>query len=220
MSFVDRAKNILLQPAQEWEVIAKEPATVGSLFTGYAAILALLPAIASALFMGVLGIGLGGMGAGGAMMAGLGMSYWITTAVVGYFVGLGLLWLVSFIVKSVSPSFNGNSDMVQATKLMVYSATPTWVAGLIVPFLGARQGACCSRSPPSPMSVYLIYTGRSARSWIAPAGKSRRYHRGDRPDLPIVAVDGCSAHVDRNRMFISHVLWRRHDGGRRFGHVI
>ncbi|MBK8374540.1 Yip1 family protein [Sphingorhabdus sp.] len=156
MSFVDRAKNILLQPAQEWEVIAKEPATVGSLFTGYAAILALLPAIASALFMGVLGIGLGGMGAGGAMMAGLGMSYWITTAVVGYFVGLGLLWLVSFIVKSVSPSFNGNSDMVQATKLMVYSATPTWVAGLVswVPVIGMLLSLAAMA-----YAVYLIYLG-------------------------------------------------------------
>lgn len=156
MSFVDRAKNILLQPAQEWEVIAKEPATVGSLFTGYAAILALLPAIASALFMGVLGIGLGGMGAGGAMMAGLGMSYWITTAVVGYFVGLGLLWLVSFIVKSVSPSFNGNSDMVQATELMVYSATPTWVAGLVswVPVIGMLLSLAAMA-----YAVYLIYLG-------------------------------------------------------------
>lgn len=156
MSLVDRAKNILLQPAQEWEVIAKEPATVGGIFTGYAAILALLPAIASALFMGVLGIGLGGMGTGGAMMAGLGMSYWITTAVVGYFVGLGLLWLVSFIVKSVSPSFNGNSDMVQATKLMVYSATPTWVAGLVswVPVLGVLLSLAAMA-----YAVYLIYLG-------------------------------------------------------------
>jgi hypothetical protein len=84
------------------------------------------------------------------------MSYWITTAVVGYFVGLGLLWLVSFIVKSVSPSFNGNSDMVQATKLMVYSATPTWVAGLVswVPVIGMLLSLAAMA-----YAVYLIYLG-------------------------------------------------------------
>jgi Yip1 domain len=156
MSLVDRAKNILLSPASEWEVIAKEPATVGGLFTGYAAILAALPAIASIVFLGVLGIGLGAMGPAGSMMAGLGMGYWATTAIVGYVVGLALLWLVSLIVKSISPSFNGNSDMVQAAKLMVYSATPTWVAGLVawIPGLGFLFSLAAMA-----YSVYLIYLG-------------------------------------------------------------
>ena len=42
MSLIDRAKNILLTPKTEWPVIAAEPATAQGLFTGYAAILALL----------------------------------------------------------------------------------------------------------------------------------------------------------------------------------
>lgn len=156
MALIDRAKNILLNPKAEWEVIAKEAATVGGLFTGYACILALIPAIAGILFMGVLGIGLSGMGAASGMMAGLGLSYWATTAVVGYFVGLGLLWLVALIVKSVSPSFNGSSDMVQATKLMVYAATPTWVVGLVswVPVLGWVLSIAAMA-----YAVYLIYLG-------------------------------------------------------------
>lgn len=154
MSLVDRVKNILLSPATEWEVIAKEPATVGSLFTGYAARLAALPAIASILFLGVLGMG--AMGPGGAMLAGLGMGYFAIMAIVTFFLGLGLLWLVAFIVKSVSPSFNGTSDMVQATKLMVYSATPTWIAGLVawVPGLGFLFSLAAMA-----YAVYLIYLG-------------------------------------------------------------
>ncbi len=156
MSLVDRAKNILLKPAEEWEVIAKEPATVGGLFTGYAVILALLPAIASILFVGLLGIGLSGMGPAGAMMGGAGLSFWAVTAVVGYVVGLVLLWLVSFIVKAIAPSFNGSSDMTQATKLMVYSATPTWIAGLIswIPILGFLASLAAMA-----YAVYLIYLG-------------------------------------------------------------
>jgi hypothetical protein len=156
MSLVDRAKNILLTPAAEWDVIAKEPATVGGLFTGYACILAAIPAIMSILFVGVLGFGLGAMGPAGAMMAGFGLGYWATIAVVGYAVSLGLLWLVSFIVKSVSPSFNGSSDMTQATKLMVYAATPTWIAGLVswLPGIGFLFSLAAMA-----YAVYLIYLG-------------------------------------------------------------
>jgi hypothetical protein len=156
MAVIDRAKNILLNPKAEWDIIAKETTTVGGLFSGYACILALVPAIAAILFMGVLGLGLGGMGAASGMMAGLGLGYWATTAIVGYFVGLGLLWLVAFIVKAVSPSFNGSSDMVQATKLMVYAATPTWVVGLVswIPVLGWVLSLAAMA-----YAVYLIYLG-------------------------------------------------------------
>lgn len=62
MSLVDRVKNILLQPKSEWEVIAGESTTVGGLFTGYAAILALLPVVGGIVAMGLLGISAGGMG--------------------------------------------------------------------------------------------------------------------------------------------------------------
>ena len=34
---VQRARNILLKPAETWSVIAEEPATAAGLFTGYAA---------------------------------------------------------------------------------------------------------------------------------------------------------------------------------------
>jgi hypothetical protein len=156
MSLVNRAMNILLKPAAEWEVIAKEPATVGGLFTGYACILALIPAITSILFVGVLGIGLGGMGPAGAMMAGLGLGYWATMAVATYVVGLLVIWVVALIVKAVSPSFNGNSDMVQASKLMVYAATPSWVAGLVswIPGINMIAGLAAMA-----YAVYLIYLG-------------------------------------------------------------
>jgi Yip1 domain len=156
MSIVNRAKNILLSPASEWEVIAKEPATVGGLFTGYACILAVLPAIASIVFLGILGFGMGAMGAAGSIMAGLGMSYWIASSLVAYVVGLGLLALIAFIVKAIAPSFNGSANMVQAAKLMVYSATPTWVAGLLawVPGLGFIFSLAAMG-----YAVYLIYLG-------------------------------------------------------------
>ncbi len=156
MSIVARAKNIILKPTDEWNVIADEPATVGGLFTGYAMILLATPLVADITFIGALGIntdGLGGMG-GGAMEMGFGAI--AAMAVLGYVFSLVMLFVMSFLVNAVSPSFNGKSDMVQSAKLMTYASTPTWVAGLVgwIPIFGGliSFGA-------SAYVVYLIYLG-------------------------------------------------------------
>lgn len=151
MSLVTRAMNILTKPAAEWEVIAAEPATVGGLFTGYAIILAAIGPIMSVLFTGVLGFGamqLPGMS--------IGMTIIAATAAATYVISLLVLYLMSMIVKAVSPSFNGNSDMVQATKLMTYASTPAWLAGLVswVPGIGWLIALAAV-----VYVVYLIYVG-------------------------------------------------------------
>jgi hypothetical protein len=156
MSIVARAKNIILKPTDEWNVIAGEPATVGGLFTGYAMILAAIPLAAGIIFTGALGINaasLGGMG-GGAMEMGFGVI--AAMSVVGYVLSLVTLFLMSFLVNAVSPSFNGKSDMVQSTKLMTYASTPTWVAGLVgwIPILGGLISFAAIA-----YVVYLIYLG-------------------------------------------------------------
>ncbi len=156
MSIVDRAKNILLNPKQEWDIIAKEDANVAGLFTGYAMILALIPAIMSIVFMGLLGLGTMGLGGLGGLTGALGMSYFVTSAVVGYALGLFVVWLVAFIVNAVAPSFNGEQNMIQATKLMVYAGTPVWVAGLVswIPLIGWLIGLAAIA-----YTVYLIFLG-------------------------------------------------------------
>jgi hypothetical protein len=155
MSLVDRAKNILMSPASEWEVIAKEPASVGGLFTGYAIPLMLLPLIGQILGLGVLGVG-----AESYAMMGLGAIGIMGAAIIGAIsLGLGivLLYAMIFAVNAISPSFNGKSDMTQSAKLMVYASTPSWVAGLIVPALGVL-GSLLGLAAIAYV-VYLIYTG-------------------------------------------------------------
>lgn len=156
MSIVARAKNIILKPTDEWNVIANEPGTVGGLFTGYAMILAAIPLAAGIIFTGALGINaasLGGMD-GGAMEMGFGAI--AAMAVVGYVFSLVTLFVMSFLVNAVSPSFNGKSDMVQSTKLMTYASIPTWVAGLVgwIPILGGLISFAAIA-----YVVYLIYLG-------------------------------------------------------------
>jgi Yip1 domain len=150
MSLINRAKNILLTPNTEWDFVAKEPATVGGLFTGYAIPLSVLPVIGSVVATGLLGIGMGALG-------GLGMSFVLGSAAVGFAAGLIMLFLMSFLVNAISPSFNGKSDTVSATKLMTYASTPSWVGGLFAPFLGSA--ALVVSIAAIAYVVYLIYTG-------------------------------------------------------------
>lgn len=156
MSIVDRAKNIILKPADEWNVIAEEPASVSGLFTNYAMLLAALPLITGIIFTGGLGISAGSLGALGGAAISMGFTAVAGMAVVGYVLSLVTLYLMSFIVNSVSPSFNGKSDLTQSTKLMAYASTPTWVAGAIgwVPVLGGLVALAAIA-----YVVYLIYLG-------------------------------------------------------------
>lgn len=158
MSLVDRVKNILLKPQAEWEVIAKEPATVSGLITGYAVPLMLLPIIGQIIGLGLLGVGaqnyaLMGLGSIGVMGAAI-------IGAIGFVLALVLLYAMIFAVNAVSPSFNGKSDMVQAAKLMIYASTPTWVAGLIVPILGLL-GSLVGLAAIAYV-VYLIFIGNKA----------------------------------------------------------
>jgi hypothetical protein len=155
MSIVERAKNIILKPTDEWNVIASEPATIGGLFTGYAMPLALIPLVSTILFTGILGISAADMmGFGDGMpldlMAIAGM------ALLSLIVSLVSLFVMGTMVKLVSPSFNGTSDKVQAMKLMAYASTPSWVVALLswIPFLGAVLGFAAM-----VYVVYLIYCG-------------------------------------------------------------
>jgi hypothetical protein len=155
MSIVQRAKNIIVKPTDEWNVIASEPATISGLFTGYAMPLALIPLVATILFTGLLGISAADM-----MGLGSGMPLDLMTiagmAVVGFILSLVTLYIMGTVVKLVSPSFNGTSDKVQAMKLMTYAGTPTGVVALVswIPFLGAMLSFAAI-----VYVVYLIYLG-------------------------------------------------------------
>lgn len=155
VSIVDRAKNILMKPADEWNVIAAEPATVGGLFTGYAMILAAIPLVAGIIFTGALGMSAAGLGGMGGAMA-MGFTAVAGMAVIGYVLSLVTLYLMSMVVNAVSPSFNGKSDLVQSTKLMTYASTPTWVVGLVswIPILGGLISLAAVA-----YVVYLMYLG-------------------------------------------------------------
>ena len=130
---VSRAKNILLTPRAEWPVAAAEPATVGSLFTGYIMLLAAIPAIVHFLSLAVIGSSLSFLGS-----FHYGVGYALSFAVVSYALSLLAIYISAWVVDALAPSFGGQKNLVQALKAVAYAYTAVWVASIIgiVPGLG------------------------------------------------------------------------------------
>ena len=132
MNLVERAKNIMFNPKQEWEAIKAESITTKDLYTKYAMILAAIPAIAGFIGYTIFGLSWGirtiGITAGSS----------IVWAIVTYITGLAGIYIISFIVDALAPSFGSTKDMTASTKVVVYAYTPAWVAGVfhIFPVLG------------------------------------------------------------------------------------
>jgi Yip1 domain len=157
---LNRIINILLKPTSEWQVIANEPSSVGSILGGYAVPLSIIQAITTIVAVGYMGIGAEIM-----EMSGVSVSLADTAvrALVGFAMGLALLYGLAFIGSMIAPSFNGNADIVQSLKLFTYSSTPSWVAGALLPFFMSSMGLMILVSVLSFASIgyaiYLIYAG-------------------------------------------------------------
>lgn len=150
MGLIDRAKNIIMRPKQEWPVIDTEPATVGGLFTGYIIPLSLAPTIAATIGMVVFGISIPLFGT---IRMPIGDA--LGSAAVRFVGGLIAIYLLALVIDALAPSFSGTKNPIQALKVAAYSYTAAWVFGIlaILPVLGII-GALLSL-----YSLYLLYTG-------------------------------------------------------------
>ena len=149
MNLFERAKNILVTPKTEWEVIKGEQATTMDLFTKYAMILAAIPAIATFIGQSIVGISLGPFGSF-KMPIGNGILY----AVLQYVLTLVGVYLSAFVVDALAPSFGATKDMVASLKVVIYSWTAAWIAGIfgIIPTIGILGLL-------GLYSLYLLYLG-------------------------------------------------------------
>ena len=122
MNLIDRIKNILVTPKEEWPRIAAEAATVQSLYLRYILILAAIGPLATFVSFAVLGLGFG-----------------LGAAIFAYLHALIGVAIVALIVDALAPRFGGTRDYVGALKLAAYSLTALWVAqiALLIPVAGA-----------------------------------------------------------------------------------
>ncbi len=150
MNLFERAKNILITPKTEWEVIKNEQTSVSDLFTKYVLILALIPAVAGFIGQSLVGISLGPFGSY-KMPVERGLLY----LVLYYAMTVGAVYLMAFIVDALAPSFGSQKNMLASLKVVAYSYTAAWVAGIfqifpLLGFLGVIGGL---------YGLYLLYLG-------------------------------------------------------------
>jgi hypothetical protein len=154
MNLVDRAKNIIMTPTTEWEVIKTETLSTGEMIGGYAAILALIPAAAGFIGKSLIGVPLFGK---------IPIVPGFLWAVLTYVMSLVSLWIMALIIDALAPSFGATKDMSGSMKVSVFSMTAAWVAGIfsVIPLLGIL-------SILGLYSLYLLYGGMKTIKSPAP----------------------------------------------------
>jgi len=150
MNLVARAQAILMKPKEEWVKIKGESTPIAQLFTGYAVLLAAVPAIAQFIGNGLVGKKIPFVGwvrypVGSALFQAI--LYYIFTLVTIYVFGL--------VINALAPSFGSKQSLENAMKLAVYSMTPMWIGGVfyIIPFLGFLAILA------SLYGLYILYLG-------------------------------------------------------------
>lgn len=149
MNLVDRIKNILLKPKEEWPVITDETASTADLYKNYIIYLAAIGPIASFIGMSLVGISMPFMGT---VRVPIGTG--LASAVVSYVLGLVGVYILALIIDYLAPTFAAQKDLNRALKLACYSYTAVWLAGIfsLIPALAVL-------SILGLYSIYLLYTG-------------------------------------------------------------
>ncbi|HXB09438.1 MAG TPA: Yip1 family protein [Puia sp.] len=147
MSFLARAKNMIVAPVSEWRVIAEEKWTIQSLLSRYVVPMAMIPAIASF-------IGYGLVGANGILFRMSGPYWGISMALNSFITSLAVYLLGSWLIDRLGPGFGGTKNLDRSARLVAYSYTPAWLAGIFYAIPGLQQGVVLGL-----YSVYLFYLG-------------------------------------------------------------
>jgi hypothetical protein len=147
-NLIDRAKNIIVQPAREWDVISMETPNSNQIITGY--VLPLAGAAALAAFIGYAFVGINMLGV---RVAGIDWGiYQALTILIGAIVSV---YLTAVIIDALAPSFQSEKNFNRSLQLVAYSFTPAWLGGLLalipsLAFIGSLFGL---------YSLYLLYIG-------------------------------------------------------------
>lgn len=144
MNLVDRAKNLIVQPAREWTVIAAEPHTLQDLYTQYVMILAAIPAVAAFIGFSIVGLPAFRIGVGP------GVAY----MVLHYLLSLGMVYVLAMVIDALAPKFGGERNLAQAFKVSAFAPTAAWLAGVfnVLPALSIL-------SLLGLYSLYVLYLG-------------------------------------------------------------
>ncbi|HNS17944.1 MAG TPA: Yip1 family protein [Bacteroidales bacterium] len=149
MNLIQRAKNILFNPKDEWKVIAEETPNAQSVVFSYVLPLALIPAIARFIGLGVFGFHMGRF----AGMSGIGWG--LASGIISLITTILAVYVAALIIDLLAPSFKSEKNFGRSMQLVGYSMTPMWVAGILylIPVLGIVASLL------GLYGIYLMYLG-------------------------------------------------------------
>lgn len=150
MNIIERARDLLLHPNSVWTSVASENTGTGELYLKYILPLAAIGPIASFVGVSILGYEVPFLGALRVpIAAGLAM------AVASYVLALIGVYVFALVVDTLAPRFGGTNDLPRALRLVAYSFTPAWLAGVLLalPALGVLALLA------GLYGIYLLYRG-------------------------------------------------------------
>jgi len=150
MNITERVTNIIVKPKEEWISIEKETTSTSELLTGYLLILALIPALGNLIGYWLVGYPqIYGGYAGGSFAFGL------RQAIIAYVSPVISAYVAAYIINMLAGSFNSEQDFRKAMQLVVYSLTPSLIAGvfMIIPQLSILAGLA------GLYGLYVLYVG-------------------------------------------------------------
>jgi hypothetical protein len=146
----ERVTKLLKDPAATWPVIAAEPTTTEQLYKNYIGPLAAIPAVAG--FIGGSIIGYSAPFIGTYRTPIVSGFIWMIVTFALTLVGV---YVSAFIIDKLAPTFDSTPNQLQALKLTGYSATPSFLGGIlsIIPMLSILAII------PALYGIYLFYLG-------------------------------------------------------------
>lgn len=120
-----RVINIITKPKQEWQVIASEQPNAMKLIGGYALILAMIPALASFIKYGIIGVSFMGYSSRS-------IASGIQFGLIQFLSAIFGVYLLAWVIDMLAPSFDSQKNFGRSLQLAVYSSTPQWIAGILL----------------------------------------------------------------------------------------
>src|SRR5438552_8796146 len=148
MNSIERAKNIIVSPNKEWDVIALEQPNTGQIIFGYVLLFAGAAAVAAFIGYGLIGFSVGFLHYATATWGIYHALSVLVEAIAGVFIS-------AIVIDALAPSFGSQKNMGRSIQLVAYSYTPGWIGALLAIFpplaiIGVIAGL---------YGFYLLYIG-------------------------------------------------------------
>jgi hypothetical protein len=147
MSLAGRTKQMIFTPVAGWRAVGEERGTVRTVLLSFVLPMALIPAAASF-------IGYGFVGVDGLLFRVSGLYWGAVMAINSLITSVAVYLLGTYIVDRMAPGFGAVRKPGRSAQLVAYSSTPAWVAGIFYAVPALQEGVVLGL-----YGVYLFYLG-------------------------------------------------------------